>query len=65
MSPWISVADTPPPSGVRLLIAYNPAHFAPAVNIAKLESGRGWYADGHRQPAPVWWMPIPALPHLI
>jgi hypothetical protein len=48
-----------------LLIAYNPAHFAPAVNIAKLESGRGWYADGHRQPAPVWWMPIPALPHLI
>ena len=61
---WLSVLDTPPPTGVRLLVAYDPEHLVPAINLAKLESGHGWYADGQRVPAPSFWMPVPTNPFL-
>lgn len=62
---WHNVSEVAPPTGVYLLVCYSPTHIARPVNIARLESGHGWYADGQRQPAPLYWMLLPDLPIML
>lgn len=59
---WHKLAEIAPPSGVDLVVCYDPAHLSQPVIVARLEHGRGWSAHGQRQPAPLYWMALPNLP---
>ena len=59
---WHKVAEIEPPSGIPLLVCYDPAHLAPAILIAHLHLGHGWAAQGERVPKPLYWMRMPDLP---
>ena len=59
---WHKVAEIEPPSGVSLLVCYDPTQLVPAILIAHRHLGYGWSACGERVPTPLYWMPLPALP---
>ena len=65
MNWWTLLTDQLPPPGIDVLAAWNPAHITSPIRVAALVPGRGWYSDGQRMPAPLYWVHLPALPEAL